>query len=185
MTENRIGVFGAGSLVGERLLLLLAESSARVFAYYRQKHERNETNIEWLCLSYPQPNQHAIHSWFCLAPIWILPDYFSFLEQHQVRRVVALSSTSRFSKLNSSDPEEQVMVKQLIAAEERLQIWAESKAIDWIILRPTLIYGYGRDKNITEIARFIKRFGFFPVFGKAQGLRQPVHAEDVAQACIA
>jgi nucleoside-diphosphate-sugar epimerase len=54
-----------------------------------------------------------------------------------------------------------------------------------VVLRPTLIYGLGRDKNIAEIARFIRRFGFFPLLGKAMGLRQPVHAEDVAGACVA
>lgn len=53
-----------------------------------------------------------------------------------------------------------------------------------MILRPTLIYGMGQDKNISEIDRFICRFGFFPVFGRAQGLRQPIHAEDVAAACV-
>jgi nucleoside-diphosphate-sugar epimerase len=47
-----------------------------------------------------------------------------------------------------------------------------------------LIYGYGQDKNVTEIARFIRRFGFFPVFGSAKGLRQPIHVEDVASACL-
>jgi nucleoside-diphosphate-sugar epimerase len=57
--------------------------------------------------------------------------------------------------------------------------------VEWVILRPTLIYGRGRDKNVCEIARFIRRFGFFPLFGPAQGLRQPVHAEDLAAACLA
>jgi nucleoside-diphosphate-sugar epimerase len=53
-----------------------------------------------------------------------------------------------------------------------------------VILRPTLIYGTGRDKNINEIARFVRWFGFFPVLGEAMGLRQPIHAEDVAGACV-
>ncbi|MDI6746185.1 MAG: hypothetical protein QMD17_03475 [Rhodocyclaceae bacterium] len=51
-------------------------------------------------------------------------------------------------------------------------------------LPPTLIYGLGRDKNIAEMARFIRRFGFFPVLGKATGLRQPIHTADVAGACL-
>ncbi len=59
------------------------------------------------------------------------------------------------------------------------------QGVEWVILRPTLIYGHGRDKNITEIARFIRRFGFFPLLGKANGLRQPIHVEDVAEACFA
>jgi len=30
----------------------------------------------------------------------------------------------------------------------------------------------------------IRRLGFFPLLGKGSGLRQPVHAEDVAIACL-
>ena len=62
--------------------------------------------------------------------------------------------------------------------------WAEKQGIEWVILRPTLIYGLGKDKNIAEIARFVRRFGFFPLFGKAMGLRQPIHVQDVANACF-
>jgi nucleoside-diphosphate-sugar epimerase len=43
----------------------------------------------------------------------------------------------------------------------------------------------GKDKNIAEIAGFIHRFGFFPLLGDATGLRQPIHVEDVAAACLA
>ena len=53
----------------------------------------------------------------------------------------------------------------------------------WTILRPTLIYGFGRDQNVSRIAGLFKRVGFFPLFGGGRGLRQPVHAEDVARAC--
>jgi nucleoside-diphosphate-sugar epimerase len=48
-----------------------------------------------------------------------------------------------------------------------------------------MIYGTGRDANIGAVAGFIRRFGFFPVAGKAAGLRAPVHADDVATACLA
>ena len=46
-------------------------------------------------------------------------------------------------------------------------------------MRPTLIYGLGRDKNISSIAVLIRLCGFFPLFGVAQGLRQPIHASHV------
>jgi nucleoside-diphosphate-sugar epimerase len=39
------------------------------------------------------------------------------------------------------------------------------------------------DRNVTAIARFIRRAGFFPLAGRAAGLRMPVHADDVATAC--
>jgi nucleoside-diphosphate-sugar epimerase len=47
-----------------------------------------------------------------------------------------------------------------------------------------LVYDCNQDKNITRIANFIRRFGFFPVLGEAGGLRQPVHADDLADACV-
>ncbi len=129
--------------------------------------------------------KEKITHWVCLAPIWVLPDYFSMLAAHQARRVVALSSTSIFTKQNSSDHMEQETAGKLRNGEQRFINWAEANRIEWVILRPTLIYGLGRDRNICEIARFILRFGFFPLLGAAQGLRQPVHVEDVAGACVA
>ncbi len=53
------------------------------------------------------------------------------------------------------------------------------------MFRPTLIYGAGMDRNVTVIARIIRRFGLFPLFGAASGRRQPVHADDLAAACVA
>ncbi|WP_342674020.1 NAD-dependent epimerase/dehydratase family protein [Candidatus Accumulibacter aalborgensis] len=120
-----------------------------------------------------------------MAPIWVLPEHFALLDAHGARRVVALSSTSRFTKSGSSDSQEQSVAERLAEAEARLQAWAEARGVEWVVLRPTLIYGLGRDKNIVEIARCIRRFGFFPVFGRADGLRQPIHAQDVAGACLA
>ncbi len=120
-----------------------------------------------------------------MAPIWVLPQYFSMLERYGACRVVALSSTSRFTKTDSSDPAENAVALRLAEGEARLRTWAENKGVEWVVLRPTLIYARGRDKNIAEIARFAGRFGFFPLLGKAMGLRQPIHAEDVAAACMA
>ena len=52
-------------------------------------------------------------------------------------------------------------------------------------MRPTLIYAEGRDTNITPLSRLIRRFGFMPLVGGAPGLRQPVHAEDLAIGALA
>ncbi len=51
-------------------------------------------------------------------------------------------------------------------------------------MRPTLIYSEGRDINISPLSRLIRRFGFMPIVGGAPGLRQPVHAEDLAIGAI-
>lgn len=183
---DRVGLLGATGLVGSCLIPLLINSGVQVCAFSRQSFESVIDGITWgnlfeLCFA----NSDQLDQWICVAPIWVLPEYFSLLEASGARRVVALSSTSRFTKDDSTDPEEQAIALKLADAESRLQTWAESKGVEWIILRPTLIYGFGRDKNIAEIAHFIHRFGFFPLFGKANGLRQPIHAQDVASACLA
>lgn len=159
-------------------------------AFSREKRAAIQSGtVEWRQL--PAPGMKSmeitcsISHWICVAPIWVLPDYFSFIEASGARRVVALSSTSRFTKVGSGDTAENAIAAKLIESEARLQAWAEDRGIEWVVLRPTLIYGQGRDKNISEIARFIRRFVFFPLLGSAQGLRQPIHAEDVATGCVA
>jgi len=187
--RSATGLLGARSLVGECVISLLVHEGRDVIAFSRSPAQRKtEARVTWL--QFDEHSQcHAatskVSDWLCVAPIWVLPQYFSLLEAYGARRVVALSSTSRFTKDDSSDPEEQAIALRLADAESRVQAWAASHGVEWIILRPTLIYGRGRDKNIAEIARFVRRFGFFPLFGKANGLRQPLHAQDVAGACIA
>lgn len=188
-TQNRVGVLGATSLVGACLLPMLSKTGAQVTAFSRSPMLRpRENGVAWhpLCAAplADAPNV-SIRSWVCLAPIGVLLDYFDLLEAHGVRRVVVLSSTSIFTKKDSIDPHEQAIAQKLVDAEKRVREWAQRRGVEWVILRPTLIYGMGLDKNITEIARFIQRFGFFPVFGKANGLRQPIHAADVAATCLA
>jgi nucleoside-diphosphate-sugar epimerase len=101
------------------------------------------------------------------------------------QRVVAFGSTSRFGKAGSSDREERALVLRLIAAETALAEECQARGMTWTLLRPTLIYGSGRDRNVTSIARFARRFGCFAVAGGGRGLRQPVHADDLARAVTA
>lgn len=179
-----IAILGATSLVGEVLLSQL-EQTYHILAFSRQRQtKRTSSSISWYTIDELFNYQETITLWICVSPIWVLPEYFDVLQRCKAQKVVALSSTSRFTKTHSTDEQEQLIVKQLIKGETKLQNWGNNNDIGWTILRPTLIYGYGKDKNISEIARFIQRFGFFPVFGKANGLRQPIHADDVAHACI-
>lgn len=189
MDEKSVGLIGATSLVGGYLQSQLTNSGWRIIAFSRQQIEPGSDSIEWRRLMPSLPSSvgssnDRIECWIFLAPIWVLPGYFDFLKAHGVRRIVALSSTSRFSKRNSSNKKEQAIAQALDDGEARLQEWADENGIEWVVLRPTMIYGRGKDKNISVVARFIDRFGFFPLLGKADGKRQPVHAADVAQACL-
>ncbi len=181
----RVGLLGATSLVGKCLIPLLINSGARVFAFSRQPIEHIGDGIAWRNLSDSRSaTTDQLDHWICVAPIWVLPEHFPLLEASGARRVVALSSTSRFTKIGSGDTAETAVAARLIEAEDCFVTWAKSRGIEYVILRSTLIYGLGRDKNISEIARFIRRFSFFPVLGRAQGSRQPIHVEDVAAACF-
>lgn len=186
MVNQQVGVIGATSLVGRLLLPRLVDAGCEVFAFTRRKSVgKSDKGVKWKSTPGFVPQGEGINHWICVAPIWVLPEHFPMLEAHGVRRIVALSSTSRFTKGDSVDAGEQVTARRLAVAEGELKAWAEQHGIEWIVLRPTLIYGLGQDKNIAEIARFIRRFGFFPLLGRAEGLRQPIHAEDVAEACAA
>jgi nucleoside-diphosphate-sugar epimerase len=188
--ERRVGVIGATSLVGEFVLSRLKGEGRQTIAFTRQQVSRNDGKTEWRRLAgslliFDTFCKDSIEQWIFLAPIWVLPDYFDFLKAHGARRVVALSSTSRFSKSNSPNKKERALAQVLEEGERRLQVWADENEVEWVVLRPTMIYGRDRDKNLSTMAHFISRFGFFPLLGKANGMRQPVHASDVAQASVA
>ena len=181
----RVGVLGATSFVGHALLPQLVRAGAQVVAFSRRTDLPEHLGVHWSRLDTPPPAGGPIPLWVCLAPIRVLREHQALLEACGARRVVALSSTSRFTKTDSSDPGEVDLATGLAQSEDALLNWAGLHQAEAVVLRPTLIYGLGRDKNIVEIARFIRRFGFFPLLGAAGGLRQPVHVEDVAAACLA
>ena len=89
------------------------------------------------------------------------------------------------SKKESNDPAERELAQTLRRAEKQLADAAETQAIPWTLLRPTMIYGGGRDRNLTPLARFGMRTRLFPKLLGATGLRQPVHVDDLALACLA
>nr|WP_315203591.1 NAD-dependent epimerase/dehydratase family protein [uncultured Albidiferax sp.] len=190
-TRQPIGVLGASSMVGQCVLSQTTKTHEPIYAFSRQAtalQTDDRSGVVWQQIPLiPGGSSLAgetIHCWICIAPISALPAHFAWLEARGARRIVVLSSTSRFTKNTSSSAQEQAIAQKLAEAESQLQTWAESRGIEWIVLRPTLIYQPGQDKNVSEIARFIQRFRFFPVLGKAQGLRQPIHAADVASACV-
>ncbi|WP_316235050.1 MULTISPECIES: NAD-dependent epimerase/dehydratase family protein [unclassified Bradyrhizobium] len=99
-------------------------------------------------------------------------------------RVVVISSTSVFTKLDSSDAEERQSIEELVEAERSIMELCERRGATWTILRPTLIYKEGRDNNVTQIARLVRRLRLMPLYGAATGRRQPVHAEDLADGAV-
>lgn len=180
MIARRVGLIGAGSFVGERLIPLLQKDGYETTLFSRQGGN-GTVPLRQAAM------EHCgrIENWICLAPVWTVRENFRIFAEHGVKRLVVLSSTSRFTKKASCSCADREVAARLIQGEEQIVDWAGTRDCTLVILQPTLIYGWGRDKNVTEIARFIQRFGFFPLFGQGAGLRQPVHVDDVAAACLA
>lgn len=186
----KIIVTGATSIIGRFLLARLVNAGYEVHAISRSRDGNlNETDkkIVWhpADISHPEqlPSVNAqalIH----LAPLWLLPPLLPALSSLRIKRVVGFGSTSLFSKASSTNVGEQQLVARFATAEEAITRFGSGLEMNWTIFRPTLVYDCARDKNISVIARFIQRYGFFPLLGKASGLRQPVHADDLAEACI-
>ena len=99
-----------------------------------------------------------------------------------VRRVIALSSMSAETKSASPDVAERALAETLRRAEQRLLRTAAARGIACTLLRPTLIYGGGADRSLVPIARLALRWRILPIPLGASGLRQPVHAADLAGA---
>lgn len=184
ITQQNALVTGATSQIGRFLLPRLLAAGFTVTAISRQPQPPNTAGIIWqqadlqsLSQLNNQPN-FLLH----IAPLPLLPPLLARLPDTAFRRIIAFSSTSSFTKIDSPVVEEKAIAMQLTEAETTLTAICRARGIAWTLFRPTLIYGCGIDKNVSFIAQMIRRFGFFPLVG--HGLRQPVHADDLAAACV-
>ena len=71
------------------------------------------------------------------ASLWLLPSWLENFHARGVRRVIAFSSTSRFTKLSSASGYELEVVTKLIAAEEHVASECERLGMAWTISVPT------------------------------------------------
>jgi nucleoside-diphosphate-sugar epimerase len=184
--EARSLVIGGTGLVGGYIVEHLLRRGQRPFVLSRSP--RNTPGVDWFqgdlekadSLSFP-----AFSTLFCTADAILLAGALPRLFTPSVERVVAFSSTSVITKQDSEIDAERKMIARLADAEQRIAAACEAYNVGWTILRPTLIYAEGRDTNVTPLSRLIRRFGFMPLVGGASGLRQPVHAEDLAIGALA
>lgn len=63
----------------------------------------------------------------------------------------------------------------------RMERLVRRSGLDWTIVRPSMIYGSERDKNVQRLLRFLGRAPVFPMFGPGTNLWQPVYHEDCAR----
>jgi len=177
-------VVGASGLVGGHIVRHLADQE-RPFGLSRT--ERADLGVEWIkgdlanSQNIPWPAAEVI---YCTASARLLADALPSMFTPSLNRVVLFTTTSISTKTDSPDPEERAGIAAYEKAEQDVISCCRALGVKWTVLRPTLIYDEGEDKNITRLASIIAKVGFFPLCGRGQGLRQPVHAEDCAIAAI-
>jgi nucleoside-diphosphate-sugar epimerase len=182
-----VAIFGASSPIGVFLRRRLRANAFRFYAVGRQGRASGDPDVHSFDATRKQfePPIQSADAVVCCAPLPVVDQAIDAALYLKARRIIAFGSTGRFSKSGSSSRLERDFVEQQIQAERRLELKCRQEGIHWTLFRPTMIYGAGSDLNVAFIGKFIRRFRFFPVPWGATGLRQPVHADDLAGACLA
>lgn len=177
-------VFGASGQIGDALLPLLLAAGWRVHAVSRQPRH-GLPGVRWLkgdlsgvaglparvdAILSCGPLDHFA-AWYARAPV-VAP------------RVVAFGSTSEAAKQASPDDAERALARRLREGEAAVFAQARAVGAGATLLRPTLVYGRGRDRTLTRIAALARRIGAFALPAGAAGLRQPVHVDDLGRAAF-
>ncbi|MCA9836826.1 MAG: NAD-dependent epimerase/dehydratase family protein [Trueperaceae bacterium] len=186
---KRLILVGARSFVALPLVQNLQSKNYQITVVSRQPEalaSYEKTGCEVVSLKELSEKESEGELLVSLMPIWEMARLMPELKLRGLKKVVVVSSSSVLNKQNSSWPSDLALVERLQGAEKALQTLCKSKGITLIILRPTLVFGYGLDKNLSLIVKNLRRLHIMPLFGQAQGLRQPLHAADLARAiCLA
>lgn len=179
-SNDHVGVLGARSPVGDAVLEALPPGTAVV--RFSRVHREPDRHGTWLL--HGETPSAPLPVVISLMPVWAAADHLEQLEAVGCRRLVALSSTSRFTKQDSGRGVDRELSDRLRRGEDDVLRWGEEHGVQVVVLRPTMIYGHPRDGNVSTMRRLLQRFRVFPVVGRAAGLRQPVHVDDVGLATV-
>lgn len=91
-----------------------------------------------------------------------------------VQRAIFVSTTAIFTKLDATSKSIRLEAEDTV----------RKSGLDYTILRPTMIYGSPRDRNICRLIRYLDRWPIIPIFGNGDCLQQPVYVKDVAKAIL-
>lgn len=178
-------VFGGSSQIGHFLLPRLVACGESVMAVSRAMRTR-PADVEWLQGQLPDavPALPPVSAIVSFGPLLAFAEWLAATPLAGAPRVIATSSMSAETKRDSSVPAEREISRQLRDGEAALAAACARHGCSWTVFRPTLVYGAGLDKSLTPMARRAMRYRLFPL-PAGRGLRQPVHADDIAQAVVA
>ncbi len=174
--SGQIGVFAIPRLLAAGFRVIAVSRKGRPALY------KDYAQLEWRTEDQASEVAKRCHYLLSAGPLELAKNFLQAGDNLQ--RVVVFSSSSVETKQASGNPAERSQIQDMLSLESELRSVAAGRNLKLVIFRPTLIYGCGMDTNISWLANWIKRFGFMPVNGMARGLRQPVHADDLANAAV-
>lgn len=180
----KVLVTGATGFTGSRLIPFLLQNGFQVRALTRSTSDRTPLSaltVEWVTgdLSDAQALTAALRGVDALVNIASLgfghaDNIIASAKAAGVKRGIFISTTAIFTQLNAGSKSVR------LAAEEAVQ----ASGLDYTILRPTMIYGSPRDRNMWRLIRLLKVTPVMPIFGDGESLQQPIFVDDVAQAVL-
>lgn len=178
-------VFGLSGQLGEALRRGGLPSPALAISRQAPAQAGGEGGVEWQggdLEGFDDP--HRFDAVLSLGPL----DAFAravVAGRVQAGRLVAFGSTSLHVKGRSPDAAERAVAARLAEAEAALFAACRARGVPCVVLRPTLVWGMGRDATVSRVVRLARRWPLLPLPLGAPGLRQPVHALDLADAARA
>lgn len=182
---RRALVFGGSGQIGASLLPRLQAAQWDVVAVSRQPQPASN-GVQWLRgdLSGVEGIPAWVDAIFSCGPLDHFGRWYA-ASAVEAARVVAFGSTSVDAKASSIDPAERELALRLAEGERAVFAAAAARGAAATLLRPTLVYGAGRDQTLTRIATIARRWGWMLLPRDACGLRQPVHVDDLSVAALA
>ncbi len=110
-----------------------------------------------------------------LAGLALVPGMLPAIESAGVAAGVFVSSAGVYTKLASRGADAKRAGEQALRA----------SALAWTILRPSMIYGTPRDRNLVRLLRWLRRWPIVPAPLGGRTPQQPVHVDDLADAIVA
>ena len=177
-------VFGGTGQIGAPLLDRLHEAGWRITAVTRGDM-LDRPGFHWLQGELPTlaDAPREVDAIFSCGPLDLFAQWYA-QANIDCPRVIAFGSTSVDVKRGSADPAERAVAERLRKGEAQVFDRAGAVGANATLLRPTLVYGAGRDATLTRIATLAQRWGRFVLPRNANGLRQPVHVCDLAEAAF-
>lgn len=177
---------GATGFAGSRIVPLLLKNGYAVRCLHRESSDRSfllrdQPEIEWVLgdVSDSPSLSAAMQGTEALVNIASLgfghaESILSAAQNAGIQRAIFISTTAIFTQLNAKSKTVRVAAELAI----------ETSGLKYTILRPTMIYGSPRDRNMWRLIRFMRYSPIIPVFGDGKYLQQPIHVDDVAAAIL-